>query len=79
MKNNFFDKTKAFHLLKVMYILTIICALSLLRLALLRNEAGYGFVNEEYLRPICDDFLIYNFLLTCFSLMFIERSCLCAK
>lgn len=62
-----------FHLIKVLYIISIIGALSLLQLALLRYEAGYGFVNEEFLRPICDDFLIYNFLLTCLSLAFIER------
>lgn len=79
MKNYFFDKTKIFHLLKAMYILIILCALSLLRLALLRNDAGYGFVNEEYLRPICDDILIYGFILTCLGVVFAEGCWLCAK
>ncbi len=74
MKNKFFTNIKCFHLIKTLYIITILGALSVLSLALLRNEAGYDYVTEEFLRPICDDFIVWNFLLTAFSLAFIEKS-----
>jgi len=61
------------HLIKTLYMLTIIGALLILRLALLKDQVGYEYVNEEYLRPICDDIIVYNFLLTCSSLAFVEK------
>ena len=74
MKNNFFTFTRCIYILKTLYISAILGALSVLSLALLRNEPEYGFVNEALLRPICDDFLVWDFLLTLLSLAFIEKS-----
>ncbi len=65
-------KEQAFLLVyKTLYIVIIIASLLVLQLALNQGTEGYGYVNEEFLRPICDDIITYNFFLLGSSLVFI--------
>jgi len=56
---------------KTLYIVIIIASIIALRLALNMGAPGYEYVSEEFLRPICDDIITYNFFLFGSSLMFI--------
>ena len=56
---------------KTLYIVMIIASLCVLQLALNKGAEGYEYVSEEFLRPLCDDIMAYNFFLFGSSLVFI--------
>ena len=56
---------------KTLYIAIIIASLCVLQLALNNGAEGYEYVSEEFLRPLCDDIMAYNFFLFGSSLVFI--------
>ncbi|MBQ8393535.1 MAG: hypothetical protein IJX51_07175 [Clostridia bacterium] len=64
MKNNSFYYKLAFDGFKALYILLILASLFTLCLALCRGEVGYAYVTENHLRPLCDDILLGNLMLT---------------
>ena len=56
---------------KTLYIAIIVASLCVLQLALNKGAEGYQYVSEEFLRPLCDDIMAYNFFLFGSSLVFI--------
>jgi hypothetical protein len=56
---------------KTLYIVIIIASLCVLQLGLNKGAEGYQYVSEEFLRPLCDDIMAYNFFLFGSSLVFI--------
>ena len=64
---------------KAMYIILILSALWVLCLAMHKDLPGYSYVNEELLRPICDDILLCNFFLLGANALFLRLFWLCAK
>ncbi|MBQ9745145.1 MAG: hypothetical protein IJW19_08470 [Clostridia bacterium] len=64
MKNNSFYYKLAFDGFKALYILLILASLFALRLALCHGDVGYAYVTEGYLRPLCDDILLGNLMLS---------------
>ena len=65
-----------FSIIKLLYIIILICALFALREAL---GLGSQYINEEYLRPICDSIFAINGVLTAFFIIFRERIKICTK
>ena len=65
-----------FGIIKLLYILILICALSVFRMALGFEGENTG---EAYMRPICDSIFAVNGVLTAFSIIFRERIKLCTK
>ena len=65
-----------FRIIKLLYILILICALFTLREAL---GFGNAEINEGYLRPVCDSIFAINGVLTAFFIIFRERLKLCTN